>query len=448
MAVLDLTDGTTTINLLNYLRRDGWKPVGESIDWDLFELADAADAAATIRAAVIDIGQLLTKARKYRADNLSSTPVRLVYQSDGESAKQSFVLDGGVASSGENRQGPLLKDGAGLYYSLALQRTPYFENTTVTTLSATNRSAAGGVWAANSPAGEVDQRIKKLTITPSAELHKVWLGMRRYRNYASGFNPVWECESSSGATYASGTSQVADGGASGGTKVRVTAGATTLEYRFVTSLQEHQVTGPWDGYIGEYLILGRVKLASATDEVRVQLRAGTVYSSAINSATPVGDTYLSAISDSSLTGWSLVELGTVRIPMSSNRDGIGEDGSLRSFGLMFYVEFLDPASIIDFDCIYLIPREGLMTVSQAGWGPGFLSSYLEVLTSPLDEQTGHLVYPTSPVTRLAIPTSVEGWQWPYDGGIFVFAGQAAAHSLGVTATIAMDLLPRWRMFRE
>lgn len=443
---LQITDGTTTVDLLTGnldLAANGWSTKtasdGEGI-WEVFEIVSNA-SDADLRTAKADFDTLIEQARVYRQKPYESVPVVLKWQSEGETARQALVLDGESEILADDIYSPLLGlTGGGALIRLAVKRHPSWELLSAQTSGSDDVSTLGGSFAISiTDNGTAPGRISSLLIDdgPVTALNKIWCGIRPTRLGTAGFISVWEAENGTNFTDAADT---VDATASDGNQVTIDfATTTTLAKRF--TLRWGQVAGGnYDDIIGRYLVLGRVKLSSAATEVAVQLRHGFAGSAAYEAI--VGTTYLSAVDNTALTNWNLVELGVVDIPPTGNRSGI-VSSTMDDYFLLLYAEQLAGASLL-FDCFVLIPAEHMVTAKGALVDSN-VNSLLNYFTGPDDFQTAVGVQAAG--LNYNCEFSFENWEFPIAGGLLVFAGQAQSlHALSQDVDLLLSIVPRFKSF--
>lgn len=455
--VLQITDGTSTVDLLTgtfKLADAGWlAQQSDNPVWETFTcFAQGTDAA--IRTEQDKLDKLSEVAYNYVKDILEKTPVYLRVQSEGETVRRAVVLNIAVSYGADSNISALLganmvSSQTGTLVTIAVYRTPYFEQESANVTSTTGLTANGGFWVpAGSGAGVIPQRISKFVVsssTATSALYKMWIGIRRIRNGSANFKCLWECET--GTMHIADTTTQADATASGSSKVQITyATSATLARRFTLVWQTGGGGGTTDDDIlGEYLVLGRVKLSSASTEVRILLKHGWLglsYDQEI-----AGDTYLSAVQDSNLTNWNLVELGRVKLPPTGNRDGIGEaTADIAYVSLNIWSERMSASGNLDMDYILLVPTDHLLYLEQTyAWASGGKTN---VYTSPLNEQIA--------LSRVSEPSgaivntigSYNNWYYPSGGGIVVVAAQEKTrHQLGFTLDVTLNLVPRYKLFK-
>ena len=453
--------GAITVNLLDgvfSLADGGWET--EDADepvWETFLLL-VKGTDAQIRTEQKNLDKLIEYARQFTLDDLLAFPVSLEVQSEGESKKVCYILDGEVSYEADDSITPLLGANlaggdTGQIVVLTLLRTPAWEvpDGSGTFLYTDNISTSGGTWTpAGSAAGTLDQRIAKFVIsddvTPIYEHNKFWIGWRRPRYGLTNFQSTFEAETGDAGTDWTGS---ADVGASNGWKATIdfsTVATLALRAQFRLS----QMSSNTKEMIGKYLILGRVKLDAGTTEVRLQLRQGFLHYSTVDYEV-IGDSYLSAVSNPNLTNWNVVELGFIKVPNVGNR---GERTTYKSgtdyYGFELQAERLSGSGSIDIDCFYFIPTDHFVILDKVKVSSD--AGETHVYTSELNEQyaigAGYNVGSQAFDHMYSINYQIGNWFYPAMGGKMVIVGQQTAqHELGKTVDIQMTVFPRFKSFR-
>lgn len=455
--ILQITDGTDTLDLLAGVFRladAGWQAQQSDVPtWETFTLIGSG-TDAQIRSEQDKIDRLAEVAYNYVKDILEKTPVYLRIQSEGETVRRAVVMNMATQYGTESNVSALLganstSSNTVILLTLAVYRTPAFEPESATTKSTTGISTSGGKWIPpTSNAGVLDQRIATATFsstTATAALYKMWIGIRKVRLGLTDLQSLWECEN--GTMISADTTTAADATASNSSKVQCTFATTAALAKRFTLFWQSAATGgttPTDDIIGEYLVLGRVKLSSSSTEVRILLKhgwQGLSYDREI-----AGDTYLSAVQNSNLTNWNLIELGRVKLPPTGNRDGIGEAaGDIPYIGLNVWAERMSASGTLDMDCFILIPTDYLLYLEQCYvWASG---GPTKIYTSPLNEQ---YALSRTGSTGAIINTlgSFNNWFYPAGGGALIIAAQELGqHTLGWTVDITLDLYPRYKIYK-
>lgn len=444
-STLSLSDGSVTVDLLSsslFVLADGWSTKTDDLPvWDVFEVVHK-NTSLNLILTQATLEKFKEIARRYASDNREVTRVYLIYRAEGESEKRTTVLDLDIELHAEGAASPLFGLGVARI-TIAVLHTPYYESITTTTYSTTGLSAVGTAWAVTtSVIGTIARRIEKTTIATatSQTLYKIWIGIRRIRHGTTNFTPLLEAENCVHSI--ADSSDVADATARGGVKTQITfATSASMTQRWYLRIAEAIATAH-DHMIGQYLILARVKLSSATTEVRVQLRHGWSTTGTENDI--AGDTYLSAVENSNLTNWNLVELGIANIPSNMIRWSATLI-SLDTYYFNLLAERISASGSLDIDYLVLIPTDGLAIIERADIN-STLNEPLLIRVSPLDEIfTGR---DEGSISRSLI-TSIDNWNIPHDGAVIVAAAQEETqHQLTPTLNLTLDTIARYRLIRS
>jgi hypothetical protein len=433
-----ISDGTNTVYFIGgsselKLGAGGWntESISEEFIWETIELiSDNTDA--TVRAEKKKLDLLLYKARLFNSNPLSSVPVWLYFNADGESAKRSLVLDGSTKILSDNIYSPLMGVDS-IKVNAAIKRKHIWENTSATNVSTTGLNVLGGSWLVSNDAGTENQRIESAFIKGvTAAKDQYWVGFRPIYEGTTGFVPLWECEDGINGTDAS---DAVDATASGGNRVDVSFTTTaTLANRLEIRVDDIGVSN-LDDFVGKYQILGRFKLDAGSTQIRVQLRAGLYY--LYDSNTVVQDTIIDGE-----TSWHLYELGEVQFPPMGNRDG-NPDTWVRWMTLSIWAERLSTTGSLWLDALILIPSDHFFS-SKADATPA--GGGVDVYTNALDEQ--YAVGNALADARGNIDPSFTNWEYPIGGGLLVIAAQKNSDStLTGTLNVELNLVPRWQSYR-
>ena len=446
--VLQITDGSSTVNLLTgnlYVEAGGFSYASvedESLLWTTFDILSTA-SAANIRTEMVKFEKLIEQAKNYHNDINENDPVWLYWQSEGESAKRALIHDGTFSLENMGRYSPLLVVD-GLVATLAVQHSKIFEATSATSANQTTVSVIGGTWVIGNDAGNYPQRISEFKIgTATHSCVRLYVGIRKLRQGTAGFEPKWECEN--GYNFpATGTSDVADGDASGGNCVEIDFTTyDTLINRFY--VQWDDVAGSnYDDIIGTYLVLGRLKLTAGTSVTRVQLRGGW------NGEEIIGDTYLDTGVHSELNGnYCLVPLGEAKIPPTGNRGSLASTSDMiRKYMLKIYAQKVSGLAKLRCDCFILIPSEHLMIVEEGSVTTSPTTTYGYTLEDGSQYAwTKGSTYPGGDAGG-----NFSNWHYPIGGGVAVIAACGASDSIisankAGTVRLDIDLYPRYLSYR-
>ncbi|MDD5367455.1 MAG: hypothetical protein PHQ40_00355 [Anaerolineaceae bacterium] len=441
---LSLSDGTVTLNFLTgtlLLKDATWGPkTGSDSVWETMELFSVASDANT-RTSVVQLEGLFEASRRYSANPIEASPVWLTWQSEGETAKRSLVLDGTLEILPSAFSGPLMGRGR-LNLRVAIQRQALYEAATPTAYTPGPLSATGGKAALAALGGAVEGRIASLTISSAsvaAGLSRIWVGLRPLRNGTTGFISVWECEAGTVniGNPMTDSEVIDDASASDGHCVRVNFTMPQLYWRNNLYLSDIATTN-LDDFVGRYLVLGRVKVDAYPTQVALQLQHGWM---GFSRGSIVGTTYISG-----QTGWKLVELGQVQLPPTGYRGtGPGIGNGMGDYALKIFAERISPAGALYLDCLILVPAEHLLIVDGV-WvdtGGGELAAYI----NPTEGDQYAIGSQANGILG-NIDFSFSNWQFPPGGALLVMAAQNATfHDLTPTLTPVFSVYPRWRGLR-
>ncbi len=469
--VLQITDGTTTVNLISGALKwalEGWQTQSANAGtWEVIQLV-SDDTDANIRSAIIDMEKLFEKARMYAEDDNEGVPVVLKWASEGEASKQTVIRDGRVNLLTSNRVSPLL-GGIGTRLSVTVLRDYAYESTSATTVTASGISSLGGTLVIGNDTGTLPQRIgkMKLNTTTIYSTEKIWAGIRRTRNGVAGFVPKWEAETITllgaggiaGVGGYSGT-VIADATASGGTTVAIHYGAigtASVDDIGYVSWDGSDTGTNRDDIVGRYLVLGRMRANATSATALFQLKhlmGGTT--SAFGYEPELAGELLF---DGATMGtvYHFQELGVVQIPPGGNRGTIVTAADeILSYQMHLYSQRLSSAGTIYVDCFTLIPAEHLFTAKNLYLpltnGTAALEAYTFIDGTQRAYQRDARVGDT-PSALMSITADFDSgaypWEYPVGGGVLVIATDGTALQDG-TATIgvSMDLYPRWASYQS
>jgi len=443
--VLQITDGTTTIDLLTgnlQARVVGWNTTtSEEQVWETIDLV-AATTAANVRTTKKQLDSLAQNARDYHKNQQNATGIFFKWQSEGESAKQALVyqIESEILAEAPATS-PLLYPVNGVYLRVAILRHQSYESVSGDqTDSEANLSTLGGIWDIRSVIGSAAMgtapgRIKSLAITDCAPtpnvIQKLWMGIRPFYKGTSAFVALWEAESLFGVSTPSATASAGNYGLCDLT--------STANEGLRGSIEIGNVVGSnYDHFVGKYLVLMRAKVDVAGTEVAVDIRQFWQ-----GSYSHAGSTYIDGV-----TSWTLFPLGEVSFPPTGNRDSVASgSGAFDDCGFSVFALSADDTGELHIDCFILIPAEYLCVVegcliNTTGSSPLYT---LILYTDPDDHQWG---LGESTLAQGGLQPTFENWEYPIDGGILVFAAQGSTgHVLSTTADLAITVTPRWKSYR-
>jgi len=449
--------GTTSVDLYSgnvKWRMGGWSTKSEGQKESVWETINVVSTttAANIRTEFDKIDELFETATKYMSNQVRADPVWLYWQSDGESAKRSPVINGESEIGTDQRLSPLLVTN-GMTGRLAIERLSFWESESGTAFSlASGLSADGGTVAIGNDVGTLPQRINSVALKPTGAdaIYQVWLGIRPTYNGYANFVSTWEMELGSTGN---DTTASSDGVASGGSAMVCDFGGTaTLVYRCEIQMNDVAASG-YDDFVGRYLVLLRGRTTAGTVQVGVQGRYGYGITGTDTTEEIFGYTYLDSTVHSD--DYYLYELGEVQIPPVPDRGGsVSADAGFSSFFIRLYAEKISAAAgTAFFDCLYLVPSDHMVTTKRvlidntAGGTANIYTGPGNHWNNNFDQwAVGHTLLNNS--TMLSVEYNFHNWHYPVGGGLLVAVAQGQVnHVTGKDFDIDIELTPRWRTFR-
>lgn len=455
--VLTIKRGTTTVlDLLGgniRARMEGWETktgAPDEVIWETFELVGAAATNALYLAALYDIQEFISNARQYLSDKQYGNPCWLHFQAEGGAEVRSLIVDGELEMSAEGHLSAFLGDGGVGFVSLSLARMPWWEEVANTVKTSSAISVIGGTYTPTGiNLGDLPGRINYATVfDPSADtIDDIWMGIKPTGAGTASFNPVWEAESGSNGTDAA---DAADATAHGGNRVTISfATVPTMASRLVIYVE--QILGSnYEHMIGEYLVLGRLKLtAGLTGAERIGIR---LYQSFLSGGerTLTGELLLTS-DNANHTNWGLYELGSLRIPAPGYRysaeyssAGVMERNTM----MQFHAERQVSTASLYVDCFILIPKNGLVKFTGVNMAATAETMYARMLNLAAGDKTAFLVGPATQMYLIDF-TPPNECEWPVDGGVVVLAAQDHNNSsLTQTCVVNYSIYPRYSLYRE
>lgn len=467
--ILQITDGTTTVNLQNntgpelqdnYLPSfavptgDGTIPpdVTEAIP-ALVRITSDDNLASTLQ----DIWRLSEQARLYSA-NRHQTPVWLKRKLDGESGGaaegvqylvKSLSFTPNAQFGGLFDVGPAITNGR--IGVIPVTHHPYGEAVSAATTTGTdNVSVIGGASDYTDVTGDVPARMNYVHIDDLAAARvyrQFWLGFRsdsRAGGDAANVASLWELEDgtpNAAADSAVATDATASPGGGGNTKVRCTF-ATDETWASRVSILMSDVTASYGNQIGSYVVLLRAMVDSGVAQVK--LRSGSGAGAVLYRQGPVVD-----IAD---TAWNLYNLGTVEWPTRSlhaapttlfaatydQRDGMAIWARVKP-GETTPTQF-------DMDCLILVPADEYWIHVQSA-DVSATADELYTMAAPEDVAESVTIDGSSNWIQTTNPISVIGEGIPTgDGRLFIAVANdndGTAPAFGDDVDVEVSYYPRW-----
>lgn len=411
-------------------------PVMES-----FQLVGAG-TSSQLRAEIRRLQDAIEGARKYRTDPLEDETWWWEVNAAGEPARRSLIYRGSLQPAAEPTVDPFLRRPS-MKWQVALERHPFFEPLTGSSLSTLARSTTGGVYRYSGIPGAVPARISELVLhAPVDEMDiatTVWLGFRPKYDGTADFEPVWPLAEGTEGTDAT---VAADATAYSGERVTVSF-ATAAGWAQRVALRLYAVSGyhspPWTGnnithYRGRYLVLGRVKLSAANTAVGLRLKG--------KGQSPGGDQFITN------TVWRLVPLGYVQIPAWGGFDPGLNWGHYSTWEVAVHAKRVEGAGSLYLDCLILIPQPHAVTVQGTTLG-GAAPYDVRVLTLPDDRRVAFGYWEAAESAGETLTFSAPSLYIPPGDGVMVVAADyATGHVLDGTLSVSATYYPRWKSYRE
>lgn len=443
-SVLYLSDGTTTVylNQSNFYLRDGvydFKTDAEPF-WEVFELAQRGLSGGTIRTQLSNLETLFQRAREFVRNPLHPDAVWLYHSADGESTRRAVVLDGELMYESLRGRNPFLTPTAGGGRAkISVLRLPVFEDSSAWTYGSGTQTLWNWSGLIGNAKGTFPARIAKMDYLVAGGAHRQWVGIRPLYEGTTDFDPVLECED--GQAWTDTVVQGGIGAASGGQTMKTTWATAGMNRRFKLTIDQIIGAGSPEHYLGRYLVLMRLKTSSANEELSIQFRAGLEESDA--GYPPIISTFY----HKGTGDWDLLELGEISIPGGGVQNpDLTLSELCNSVNLEIWAEELvDNGGFCHWDAFVLVPTYSLF-YSGAG---AYTTGQATVGTSPIDTYFGYVDWYAATVKYRTMPFSVnEGWSYPQEGGLLVFAATLDIHSLTLTGDVDIKAYPRWRFYRD
>lgn len=434
--------------------------VGYGAVTETFSL-QAVGCPEDIRLAVKCLEVFLEGAAAHMDDPLVENAHWLEWSAGGEDPKRSLVTGGAISPLSGVGHWPMLSDER-LNLTLALTRHPLWENATAETDTESAVSTVGGTWTFAATPGRVPARISHMMLRDNsggiyagadADLTTFWMGWRPEYEGLTGFDPVWECESTAIAGGHSTILDVADTADTAydatyhnGYGVTTTFTDTVMEERI--SIAVHDVvaddTAKYQDFVGRYLVLARCWIDDDTKSAILQMRHGYDETTARIACDPIVVTHETA---------RYVELGTIQIPppgLWPPRTPTSLGDQISSFTIWLHSQNVDATSMT-IDCLVLIPADYFVKLSDATvfYDAAPSAEDITVLSTLPDDRVFAFGGQYAGVARTSVCAAPNQWYLPVGTSMLVVAGeQAAVQDINDDLDITMDWHPRWESYRE
>jgi len=448
----DFSGDISSLSLFNYeqgfsLVRDGWVQAAAGGDARVPEAMTLHVKGSSHDDLAAKLQLLDDKMREvgWHGDAAERYGVWLRAQMPDESEARQALVTGMRGEPGVSFYAPPAAPGGWLQagYNLALERTPWWEATSLYMHIATSLNCHGAMKSYGNVYGDVPSRIAKTVISGApggdvhGDVHEFWLGFRtdRFGNRAN-FKPVWDLGQpvNGGVGYNDTDTQIDDDTAYGLYRAECTFTTDETELnRLQISLQN--ATTDYEDQRGSYIVLLRAKVGAGTT-CHVRLKDGFLYTSAIRSQQRVEVT---------ATSWFLHALGTVNIPPSH---GILSANFLRQYGFEIHASRTSGSGYLCLDCLILIPcAEGSLHVTGAAVKYWLGDTRPSTIVMTADGKMAGWSYMDN-LPRAALTVEPDKYALPVGAGSIVLAGQRETeHTLTDYVTVMLSSYNRYRTLR-
>lgn len=244
-----------------------------------------------------------------------------------------------------------------------------------------------------------DSRISVLTVQNdmSSTLSKVWIGLKPGHTAATLYNPVWKLENGvllNSSTLTTSTGKI-------GTNIVQTAfGSPSMLDRVSISLYNINPAMGTDAvlrYQGEFFVLARLKLTNANTDVFMKLGGGYKFSEIA---------YNETVRFTGQTTWTYVPMGRITLPATHRRGSIQE--LIAYYSLYLAAERNAGTGSLQMDTLVLIPYEHFLSCDAEIDG----TKSMNIVAYP-DGAVDAYTYGSVIVAPPKI-TSVNNFYFPYD----------------------------------
>ena len=440
----------STLDLLNYtdgfnLAYGGWQQaIAAGMDpgnvIDALSLRVQGSSHDDLAAKTQALKEKLKQTEWYFDERTERYAVWLRAKMRDETGTRQTLLRRGAGKLGSSLMAPPAEPGNMIRaYTLSLERFPWWEATSATTIANMTVNCLGGTsnyGSSNTVPGDVPARVSSVLTSgysSSYTLTELWMGFRSDRfGSRTEFVPTWDLGLSGVSVYNS-TTRTGDSTAYGNYKVQVSAtpADTSMVHRVGIALTTATSGHDPEAQRGKFDVLLRAKAAAGVWHVRLQ----DGYSSTTNWRT--GDRV--KIDSSVTTSWMLYPVGTIHMPPGH------EYVHFRNYCMRIQAEQTTAGGALDLDCLVLIPTaEGAIHVDDTSVQAGFY--FCKLYTRPEGQITGETVY--SPYPSGTPTIEPQDFALPVGNGLLVTAAQRSTSQVKTDQmTIGLSYLPRWEMLR-
>lgn len=414
---------------------DTWRsaPAGDGKVIETFRVAFTG-TDAVVRANVELLLRYRQRIRDYYSNPVVTSAIMLQMYSDSEPTKWALIYEMSAMPVEEGTWTPMLGRGI-VVYQIAILRDEGWEDETPIIITSNNISCTGGKQAVNNSGayyGSLNGRIKSMAVYdgPAVDLYRLWIGIQPYlwtNGYAeinASFDASWEAEVGTAVLGSFVNDATASPAGTSSNCLEVTTVPATLDKAWWSRLLDHSGSN-WFLYPGDWYVLARIKLNAGT--VAVQLRSGVGSSSTDPLA--VGKT--NEIVYVSNTGWRLIDLGKITLPVYGNT-GSGTPSMPYSSLSVYIQQISGTTASFKLDEIILIPARHFVKAYKARVDASVGTTFFVRDDGKVDclysDESGRA------------EATFSGWEWPYQGGFIVAAGEAeTAHTLTDTVDLYLTI---------
>ena len=402
---------------------------------------------STITAAEQDLKVVLDSARLFHQHPLwtvysatsGTEPWFLHWNIDGETEKRCLLYEGSLAGINEQCAGPFISSDVSLL-RMAFTRHPFWEpiRSASTSVSQASVSAMGGTKTISSVDGDVWARISSTSLYGAhsgTSIYRTWAGIREEMAGLTNFEPVWQLENAIKAGGAVNSSARWDHTGTAHVRVAAVQSSMTLHIEFsVNDMCAAAGHADYAHQIGEYLVLCRCAVDTGT--VGLQMR----YGYDLGSMVPYEEVFVSN------ADWRLIELGNIVIPPNGGETLNITSNYARYSEIQIFAEQVEGVSVLDLDCLVLIPRHHMWTAE--GGGIVTDSTHANIVETTVNDKYGCYGTGGSSAPRFNLSYSLKDWYLPTGNSIIVVAGERySQHASSDSMGLQMYYYPRWGMYR-
>ena len=469
MAVtLQLTDGTTTVNLANSTGpelQERYLPVFAEPTGDGTIPPDVTEAVPVylnitsddnLASTLQDIAALQRRAAEYMADEHQITPVWFHRKLSSETGAVRYLVksihftpNAGLGGPFDNC--PTITDGR--LGVLSIKHHPYGERTSALSAAGTDDvSVLGGAvdYTSTDVVGDVPARAYYIEVDdlPTAKAYRqYWIGFRSDNRVSTPSNvaSLWEIEDGSpGQDTTEVNLATASPGGGGDNLARCTFASNPTTWDDRATIVMSSVTANYGDQAGEFVVLLRAKVDTGVAQVKLRQHGHvtTVYR-------------YGPVVDISETSWTLYNLGTVKFPLRDYH-GIPSAMYAATYDQKDALEIWARAKpgetqpdAFDMDCLVLIPCDEYFIHVMSAEVSQTTGDAMRICVSPEDTASVISVH-SSNYFNAPAPVEVIGTGVPTgDGRMFICAAQndtgtSPAYDDDVDALVCV--IPRWVHF--